>query len=281
MTDYQQNTDDESTDDDSESSKKARGEDDVQSKPVRGLWLLSSTAKVKPLGSVTHLGAPDITEEGNPAVSIVSNSQGNGYWIVYANGKIDPLGAAVGFEGVLIEEGSVTAAGSTSDSGLILALSTGGIKVIGSAEFLGSASDMGLTSPVSDMAIIKGGYWLLTRSGRVINFGETIFLGSASETVEERGVDAVSMASHPKGDGYWIALSDGFVISCGRSIFSGRLEDPQFPVVSIISTHDGNGYWLIDANGGVFPFGEANGFEDFAKNDTEGFGQIVSVTPVF
>ena len=82
------------------------------------------------------------------------------------------------------------------------------------------------------------------------------------------------------GFGYWIALSDGFVVPCGRAIFHGRIEEPEAPIVSIISNHDGNGYWLIDATGNVFPFGEIGGFDAFGET-VEGFtGQIVSATPV-
>lgn len=280
MTDYQQNNDDDSNDEESESSKKLKVDDESQIKPVKGIWLLSSTGKVKPLGAIGHLGAIDELQEGNPTVEIVANSAGTGYWIVFANGQVTPIGTTTGFEEVNINEGAVVAAGATSDTGLILALSTGSVKALGTAEFLGSAIDMGLASPVTDIAVTKSGYWLLTQSGRVINFGETIFYESATDIAEQRSANAVSIAAHPKGDGYWIALSDGFVVPCGRAIFHGRIEEPEAPIVSIISNHDGNGYWLIDATGNVFPFGEIGGFDAFGET-VEGFtGQIVSATPV-
>jgi hypothetical protein len=280
MTDYQQNEDSESSEDESDSSKKTRVDDSTQVQPYRGLWLLSSVGKVKSVGSVEHLGSAGRFEDGNPAVAIVANKLGTGYWIIYANGFIEPSGTAIGFEGTQSLDSAITSAVCTSDHGILLALANGSVKALGTAEFLGSALDLNLDNPIVNIALSKNGYWLLSQSGRVINCGDTQFLGSATEAVVEHNSNAVSIAAHPAGDGYWIALSDGFVVTYGRSIFYGRVEDPVSPIVSVIATHDGNGYWLIDATGNVFPFGEIANFDTFLEDNNQIEGTIVSATPV-
>jgi hypothetical protein len=141
-----------------------------------------------------------------------------------------------------------------------------------------------------------GGYWLVSRMGRVFAFGRAPSLGGLNDAhpsapivsmdVTPSGLgyrlfasdgstypfgDALAVASDPVStdvvggvargtDGYWEVTPDGRVIAGGTAPFYGGLADKDLasPIVGIDATADGGGYWLVNAVGRVWAFGDAS-----------------------
>ena len=104
------------------------------------------------------------------------------------------------------------------------------------------------------------GYWLLTRDGRVLPFGEATELPANEAEAAPAGGAVRSLAPTATGDGYWILAADGRVIPFGDAQSFGSLATMELnaPVVRLQSTPSGRGYWALAADGGVFAFGDAH-----------------------
>jgi hypothetical protein len=122
------------------------------------------------------------------------------------------------------------------------------------------------------------GYWSVTATGRVHNYGAARYFGSVARR-DLRGV-AVGIAAPLGSTGYWVATSTGhvygfgavrslgslatcprpgFVYDFGASRSLGAPPDcsPGASVVGIAATPTGRGYWLVTATGHVYGFGSA------------------------
>ncbi len=102
-----------------------------------------------------------------------------------------------------------------------------------------------------------GGYWLATKDGGIISFGNVPYLGSAgSYSLNEPIVD---MTSTPDGKGYWEVAADGGIFSFGDAGFFGSAGGLHLnePIVGMAATPDGQGYWEVASDGGIFSFGDA------------------------
>ena len=101
------------------------------------------------------------------------------------------------------------------------------------------------------------GYWIVTRSGDVLPFGDARSYGSLHGVRLAAGV--VGVSTTPDARGYWLAAADGGVFAFGDARFYGSASGIRLdaPVVGLAATGDGHGYWLAAADGGVFAFGDA------------------------
>lgn len=101
------------------------------------------------------------------------------------------------------------------------------------------------------------GYWVVTRGGDVLPFGDARSHGSLNGVRLSAGVVGISATSD--GGGYWLAAADGGVFGFGDARFYGSTATVRLarPVVGMAPTADGRGYWLAAADGGVFTFGDA------------------------
>ena len=100
------------------------------------------------------------------------------------------------------------------------------------------------------------GFWMVTRAGRVIAYGDAQSFGDAhAET------PVVGAATTPDGRGYWLATGGGGVYGFGDAARFGSLGGRHLtsPVVGIAATGDGKGYWLATGTGTVYGFGDASG----------------------
>jgi len=101
------------------------------------------------------------------------------------------------------------------------------------------------------------GYWLVSRTGAIRNFGAAPHLGDLSGAA----LSAPIVASTPTrtGNGYWMAGADGAVYTFGDAPFHGSMGGRRLnsPIVGMAATPSGGGYILLGADGGIFTFGDA------------------------
>ena len=124
--------------------------------------------------------------------------------------------------------------------------------------YYGSPGGWHLKQPIVGMASTpsRKGYWLVTRSGRVIAFGDAKLHGSASSLHLSQPV--VGIARTPSGKGYWLVTRSGRVLAYGDATLQGSaLSRHLTTIVGIAPTRSGQGYWLVTRGGSVFPFGDA------------------------
>ena len=114
------------------------------------------------------------------------------------------------------------------------------------------------------------GYWLVTRQGQVIAFGDAVYHGDAlgaGKAGHLAGVIA-GIAATADGGGYWLVTSQGAVVpfgdakSYGDSFTAGEAGHLAGQIVGMAATRDGLGYWLVGSDGKVLPFGEARSYGD-------------------
>jgi hypothetical protein len=104
------------------------------------------------------------------------------------------------------------------------------------------------------------GYWVATKDGGVMAFGNAGFFGSMGG--QKMNAPIVGMAATPTGKGYWLLGSDGGIFSFGDARFFGSTGGARLnsPVIGMAPTPTGNGYWLVAGDGGIFSYGDARFF---------------------
>jgi len=102
-----------------------------------------------------------------------------------------------------------------------------------------------------------GGYWMVAADGRVYNYGDARYYGSAYGLPLKAQI--VGIAATPSGNGYWLVASDGGVFGYGDTLFYGSAGALKLnkPVVGMAATPSGHGYWLVASDGGIFSYGDA------------------------
>ena len=146
---------------------------------------------------------------------------------------------------------------SASCPGLDVVGATGKVAVGGSARALGSATASSAGSSVVGMALTpdRQGYYLVTRTGRVLTFGDATDHGSLPKS---GGSGVVGIALDATTGGYWIARSDGTVDGFGAPALGDLVTTAATgPVAAITSIPNGEGYYLMTTNGDVSAFGDA------------------------
>ena len=89
-------------------------------------------------------------------------------------------------------------------------------------------------------------------------------------TASSQAATIVAASSRLLGGG-WLLASTGRVTAFGNAPFEGDFDLAHGPAfVGIASTPDGVGYWLADADGGVFPFGDAGFHGSLRARSSEG-----------
>ena len=192
-----------------------------------------------------------------PIVGMAANPTGAGYWLVAADGGVFDFGGApfkgstytyglTGLSGAHALAAPIVAIIPTPDGGgYWLVAADGGVFDFGNAKFFGSTYTQGYTGlggshPISGR-IVGGaaapngnGYWLVSSTGAVYNFGSAPNEGDVM-TQGYTGLGGthplpapiVSIAADPAGTGYWIAGSDGAVYNFGSAPNEGDV--PSLP----------------------------------------------------
>ena len=190
--------------------------------PTGGYWTVTPAGAVTPHGAAPALGSPALSNLrlAQPIVGMTATTDGNGYWLVAADG---------------------------------------GIFSYGDATFYGSTGGMHLNKPIVGMATANdgNGYWLVASDGGIFSYGDAVFHGSTGSIVLNKPV--VGMGVTNDGNGYWLVASDGGIFSYGDAVFHGSTGSIRLnqPIVGMAPTPDGAGYWLVAADGGIFSYGDA------------------------
>jgi hypothetical protein len=148
---------------------------------------------------------------------------------------------------------------SSDGNGYFMVGADGGVFAFGDAKFEGSCPGVGGCSgaAVTVMPDASGnGYWLVTATGHVYTFGDAVSHGSPGP----QSVPVTSAVRTPDGQGYWILFANGAVDAFGDASGFGSPVNQTGglnPATAIFATSDGGGYWVSSANGTVFSFGDA------------------------
>jgi hypothetical protein len=157
-------------------------------------------------------------EIGNPppVVAMASTTDGDGYWIANAAGKVWNFG---------------------------------------DAPALGDLSGRPLTAPIAALVAdpATGGFWLVAADGGVFGF-RARYLGGEGGTHLAQPI--VGMAATPDGNGYWLVAADGGVFAFGDARYRGSMGGRHLntPIVGMAADPRTAGYWLVAADGGIFAF---------------------------
>jgi hypothetical protein len=197
-----------------------------------------------------------------PAVGIASTPDGQGYWLVAADGGVFAFGTAT-FDGSMGGRhlaAPIVGISSTPDGhGYWLVASDGGLFAFGDAGFYGSMGGVVLARKVVGLASTSDGrgYWEVAADGGLFAFGDAGFYGSMGGRPITKPV--VGMAPTSDGRGYWEVASDGGIFAFGDASYLGSMGGRPItkPVVAMAKTPDGHGYWLTASDGGIFAFGDA------------------------
>ncbi len=197
-----------------------------------GYWLVASDGGIFSFGdagfygSIPGLGFAPAGTRGNgkrlnaPVVGMVPSADGDGYFMVAADGGVFAFGDAR-FEGSCPAIGgcagpAVAVVPDATGGGYWVVTATGHVYSFGDARYYGAPGPAGtVTSAVRTPD--GGGYWILLGNGTADAFG-----------------DARDFGSLPAGA-------------------AGSLN----PAMTLFATADGGGYWVVTANGAVSAFGDA------------------------
>ncbi len=200
------------------------------------------SGSVSAFGDATPQGGPSASSLNAPVAGVASTPDGEGYWLVGADG---------------------------------------GVFTYGDARFYGSESGLGVLTPFVGIAPTPdgAGYWIAGDFGNVYSFGDAPTEGFFGVTPE---APVVGIAADPAGTGYWLVAADGGVFSFGDASYGGSMGGRPLnaPVVGIAADPAGTGYWLVAADGGVFGFGGAPFYGSEGGTPASGDIPVVGLAPV-
>ncbi len=164
---------------------------------------------------------------------------------------VDNLGDT---SGVRLNQPMVGMSPTSDGQGYWLVAADGGIFTYGNAVFHGSLGSIRLNQPVVGMATTPdgAGYWLVASDGGIFTFGDAPFYGSLGSIHLTKPIEA--MIATPDGGGYWMVASDGGIFCFGDAVFHGSLGGRTLsaPIAGMIP--NGSGYTLIGQDGQLYPF---------------------------
>lgn len=224
-----------------------------------GYWELSSDRSVYAYGGANFYGTQGGVLNG-ALIDIEGMYDGNGYWLLGSDGGVFGFGSAPfhGSAGGLSLAAPIVAMDARRDNaGYVLLGEDGGIFPYGTFNFFGSATAQVTTGdPAVDIAVHPSGwgYYVLTRSGKVIAIGDP---NDNTQRVRHRGDlttisavtrDAVAIERSPSGTGYVIFTEDGGAYAFNTDFEgSGSNWFDEGAVVDAAISHTTStsiGYWI-------------------------------------
>jgi hypothetical protein len=237
----------------------------VQHQAATVFWLVDAAGTVWPFGGAAPLaGAPKDGHLGSPVVDMVTTANGEGYWLVTADGVVLARGDAHLYSSrvpgpPLLTSPVVDLAATPTGHGYWLVTANGDVYTYGDAHFFGTAS-----LPASAGAAVRlvptddgDGYWVVTAGGSVYSFGDARTFGSALP--DGAAGPVVDMAATPDDQGYWLLTAAGAVYGFGDARYFGSspVKPGRDPAEKIVSDAAGDGYWVVDQNGTAVALGAA------------------------
>ena len=143
--------------------------------------------------------------------------------------------------------------------GYWLVAADGGIFNYGDASFHGSTGNIRLNQPIVGMSVSTTGqgYTLVATDGGVFSFGDAQFYGSLPGVLgpgRSLNKPIEGIVTTPDGGGYWMVASDGGIFTFGDAPFLGSLGGQSLasPISGMFA--NGNGYTLVAQDGTLYPF---------------------------
>lgn len=238
-----------------------------------GYYSLGLDGGVFSFGDALFKGSMGGKQLNEPIISMATDPDHDGYWLVAADGGVFNYGASFygSMGGKDLNEPVIGIAPTPSGHGYWLVASDGGIFNFGDAGFYGSTGSMKLNQPIVGMKPTPSGhgYWLVAADGGIFNYGDADFFGSAGGIKLNSPV--VGMTTTSTGDGYILAAADGGVFAYGQADYKGSGVDDfknfDDEVVGIAGNDDG--YYLVGLNGYIFNYGDALDYGDTARLDLD------------
>ena len=206
-------------------------------------------------------------------VGIVATADGQGYWLVQADGGVHAYGDAQPLRSL--------PAGATGAGSLIVAMartydgrgawlvnSEGHVYDLGDARSYGSLSSAkAAQAPITSMAATPDGrgYWLLAANGQVYGFGDAHLEGMPNSY--SAPYDAI--VARPAG-GYIITGADdgeNYAYPGALVLGGGPGYTMSATLVGAGPTPSGNGTWLTGSDGGVYTLGSGSTFYGSVPGD--------------
>ncbi len=201
--------------------------------------------------------------KGSDFVGIAATVDGQGYWLVQADGTVSAFGDAHSYGSLASGEAStakIVGMGRTYDGhGYWLVAADGHVFPFGDAHAYGSTSSTETSQgPVTGIAVTPDGrgYWLLTADGHVYRFGDAPSEGAPSPA----GAPYAAIAARPAG-GYVVIAAN----NAAAYLFPGDVPELgggsgtalAATLVGVAVTPSGNGAWQAGLDGGVVTTGQA------------------------
>ena len=196
----------------------------------RGYWLVASDGGIFSFGNAGFYGSIpglDLAPAGSglphslnaPIVGMVPSADGNGYFMVGADG---------------------------------------GVFTFGDAKFEGSCPSIGGCAGGAAVAVMPdstgNGYWVVTAGGDVTAFGDAPSPGEPGVPGVVAAVRSYDGHGYYILYSNGVVYSAGDAVNYGNA--TGSVGGSN-PASAIFTTADGGGYWVASANGSVFTYGDA------------------------
>jgi hypothetical protein len=211
-----------------------------------------------PTPTTTPTTQPGGSSTPAPQTAGPATGERSGYWMLGADGKVYPFGAAQTYGDVTSPAAAVDLEPTPLGDGYWVIDAAGQMFARGDARHHGdlSAARLAPGEHVTSLSATPSGqgYWVFTTRGRVLTFGDAGHFGDVSDRVLNGPV--LDSIPTPTGRGYYMVASDGGIFAFGDAQFLGSMGGTPLnrPVQSLVPDPDGRGYWLVASDGGVFAF---------------------------
>jgi hypothetical protein len=225
-------------------------------------WVAFTNGAVESYGQAPSFGGitPQLNE---PIVQLVPTQDGQGYYLVAADGGVFTFGDAqfYGSMGGTKLNQPVTGMTLTSDGqGYWLVGRDGGVFSFGDAQYYGGTQDSGLNAvAISTASSAFAGYEITSSNSAFEGFSDGKG-GGGNPLVTSLNAPIVSRSDGlTNGQGFWLLGSDGGVFTFGDAQFYGAAvgQVTGNDAVSITATPDGLGYLVLTTRDQIFAFGDA------------------------
>jgi hypothetical protein len=187
-----------------------------------GYWAVTSRGKVYSFGDASAQGG---TQERNFTITrMASTPSGRGYWLLSKGGRVFGFGNATHY-GDARREGLefVGLAATDTGRGYRLLASDGSAFEFGDAEVLPDAATRNRTI-VDGNGTGSDGYWLVSKRGRVFDFGSAGYYGGAQGATLDGYVSGIEASG--SGAGYYLVTTKGKIFAFGDADKHARAPAP-------------------------------------------------------